>query len=133
MNGVAIGNARSLALMLVGASISLSGNFAFGASHSVAIDRPLARALAEDQKKDEKKEEGKEDKGEKIELDKLPKKVVESVKKEMPGSRLTKASKKVEDDKAIYYLDDVKVGKKEWDLKVAEDGTILHKEECHDD
>ena len=87
---------------------------------------PGLRALADGGEK-------KEDKGEKVAPDKLPKKVVDSVKKDMPGSRITKAFKKTEDGKPVYLLDNVKVGKKGWDVKVAEDGTILKKEECHDD
>ena len=76
--------------------------------------------------------EKKEDKGEKIAPDKLPAKVVDSVKKNMPGSRVTKAFKKTSEGKTVYLLDDVKIGKKGWDITVAEDGTILKKEECHD-
>jgi hypothetical protein len=87
---------------------------------------PVVRPLAEGAEK-------KEDKGEKIAADKLPAKVVDAVKKGMPGSRITKAFKKTADGKTVYLLDDVKIGKKGWDITVAEDGTILKKEECHDE
>jgi hypothetical protein len=70
---------------------------------------------------------------EKIEVDKLPKVVVNSVKKAMPGARITKAAKVVDDGKTLYYLDDVKVGKVGWDVTVSADGKILKKEECHDE
>ena len=69
----------------------------------------------------------------KIDVDKLPKSVVMSVKKQMPGAKITKASKFEEDGNMTYYLDDVKIGKKGWDLTVAEDGKIIKKEECHDE
>jgi hypothetical protein len=74
-----------------------------------------------------------EKKGEKIDVDNLPKAVVVGVKKAMPGARITKAMKLMEDGKTVYYLDDVKVGKKGWDVTVSEEGRILKKEECHDD
>lgn len=78
-------------------------------------------------------DEKKEDKGEKIAVDKLPKAVVDAVKKDMPGARVTKAFKKAADGKTVYVLDDVKVGKKGWDFTIAEDGKIIKKEECHDE
>ena len=86
---------------------------------------PAARPFAADEKK--------EDKGEKIAVDKLPKPVVDAVKKDMPGARITKANKLNKDGKVTYYLDDVKVGKKGWDVTLTEDGTIIKKEECHDE
>ena len=66
-------------------------------------------------------------------MDKLPKAVVTSIKKEIPGAKITKAYKAEKDGKVTYYLDNVKIGKKAWDVTVAEDGKILKKEECHDD
>ena len=134
MRGESFTRGCSLGSFVVG--VSLYGGVGFGAAvaQHFSADRPAVRSLAAaDEKKEETKDEKKEDKGEKIALDKLPKKVVENVKKEMPGAKLTRASKKVEEGKTFYFLDDVKLGKKEWDLKVAEDGTILKKEECHDD
>jgi hypothetical protein len=87
--------------------------------------RAGVRALAEGtEKKDE------EPKGEPVAVDKLPKAVVDGVKKAMPGARITKASKLKDGN---FYLDNVKVGKKGWDVTVDEDGKIVKKEECHDD
>ena len=72
----------------------------------------------------DKKEE--EPKGDPVDVDKLPKAVVEAVKKDLPGARITKAAK-LEDGN--YYLDDVKVGKKLWDVTVTPKGQILKKVE----
>jgi hypothetical protein len=91
-----------------------------------ALSPPPVGTLAADGDK-------KEDKGEKVAVDKLPKAVVDAVKKDMPGARITKANKVTKEGKVSYYLDDVKVGKKGWDFTVAEDGTIVKKEECHDE
>ena len=114
---------HSLLLMMIG--LAFAGDASLAARTPVLSINRLPVSLLANGKK--------EDKGEKIELDKLPKAVVESVKKEMPGARLTLAYKKVVDGKTTYLLDDVKVGKKEWDVTVAEDGTILKKEESHDE
>ena len=70
---------------------------------------------------------------EKMEVEKLPKAVVDSVKKAMPGARITKAFKFMEEGKLRYFLDDVKVGKVAWELTMTEDGKILKKEECKDE
>lgn len=70
---------------------------------------------------------------EKIDVDKLPKAVVQSVKKSLPGARITKAMTFVQEGKTLYFLDDVKVGKKAWELTMTETGTIIKKEECHDE
>src|ERR1700753_2725004 len=51
--------------------------------------------------------------GEAVDLDKLPKAVVDAVQKEMPGARLTQALKLVNGN---FYLTDVKSGKKEFTL-----------------
>ena len=102
-----------------------------------AIMRPDARlsggkaATAKVAEK-EKKEDDDKDKVA-VPVDKLPKAVVTGVKKEMPGARITKAAKIEKDNKVTFYLDNVKVGKKAWDVTVAEDGKIIKKEECHDD
>ena len=70
---------------------------------------------------------------EKLEVDKLPKVIVDAVKKAMPGARITKAYKFMEDGKSLFFLDDVKVGKVAWELTMTEDGKILKKEECKDE
>lgn len=81
-----------------------------------------------DDKKDQKKEE-EEPKGEPVDVDKLPKSVVDAVKKEMPGARIIKAAKL---DDGNYFLDDVKVGKKTWDITVTPQGKIVKKTEMKD-
>lgn len=90
---------------------------------------PRAAVLVADQgKKDtDKKEE--EPKGDPVDVDKLPKAVVDAVKKDMPGARITKAAK-LEDGN--FYLDDVKVGKKLWDVTVSPKGKIIKKVEMKD-
>ena len=72
---------------------------------------------------DQKEEEPK---GDPVDVDKLPKVVVEAVKKDMPGARITKAAKLKDGN---YFLDDVKVGKKLWDVTVTPKGKILKKVE----
>ena len=71
---------------------------------------------------DDKKEKEEEPKGDPVDVDKLPKAVVDAVKKAYPGAKITKAIK-LEDGN--YYLDDVKVGKKLWDLTVTPKGEIV--------
>ena len=109
-----------LALGLAGFGVpALAADLPVGPSHAV-------RTLADGGEK-------KEDKGETIAIDKLPKAVVDGVKKAMPGAKFQKPGKKMkEGEKVTYYLPDIRVGKKEWDVTVAEDGTIIKKEECHD-
>ena len=70
---------------------------------------------------------------EKMEVEKLPKAVVDAVKKAMPGARITKAYTFMEEGKFRYFLDDVKVGKVAWELTMTEDGKILKKEECKEE
>lgn len=70
-----------------------------------------------------------EPKGDPVDVDKLPKAVVDAVKKEMPGARITKAAKL---DDGNFYLDDVKVGKKLWDVTVSPKGKIIKKVEMKD-
>ena len=86
--------------------------------------RTIAMAAEQDKKDTNKKEE--EPKGDPVDVDKLPKAVVDAVKKEMPGARITKAAK-LEDGN--FYLDDVKVGKKLWDVTVSPKGKIIKKVE----
>lgn len=60
---------------------------------------------------------------------KLPKVIVDAVKKNMPGARITKAAK-LEDGN--FYLDEVKVGKKLWDVTISPKGEIIMKVEMKD-
>ena len=85
------------------------------------VTPPRSAALAADQ---DKKEE--EPKGDPVDVDKLPKAVVDAVKKEMPGARITKAAKL---DDGNFFLDDVKVGKKLWDVTISPKGKIIKKVE----
>ena len=68
-------------------------------------------------------------KGEPIAADKLPKAVTEAIKKAMPGARIDKAIKL---ENGNFFLDDVKVGKKEYDVTVTAEGKILSKVEQKD-
>lgn len=98
-----------------------------------ATPPPAVAGAADQEKKDADKKDSdkKEDepKGEPVDVDKLPKAVVDAVKKEMPGARITKAAK-LEDGN--YFLDDVKVGKKLWDVTVSPKGKIIRKVEMKD-
>ena len=96
---------------------------------NVASATPVRAAamVADDKKNTDKKEE--EPKGDPVDVDKLPKAVVDAVKKDMPGARITKAAK-LEDGN--FYLDDVKVGKKLWDVTVSPQGKIIKKVEMKD-
>ncbi len=69
-------------------------------------------------------ENGEEPTGDPVDVDKLPKVVVDAVKKDMPGARITKAAKL---DDGNFYLDDVKVGKHLWDVTVSPKGEIVKK------
>jgi hypothetical protein len=68
-------------------------------------------------------------KGDPVEIDRLPKAVVDAVQKELPGAHLTKAVKRADGN---YFLTDVKVGKKEYALTISPDGKILKREEDND-
>ena len=68
-------------------------------------------------------------KGEPVAIEKLPKAVADAVRKELPGARLTKAAKLSDGD---YFLTDVKVGKKEFNVTVTPEGKILKIEEDND-
>ena len=64
-------------------------------------------------------------KGDSVEIDKLPKAVVDAVQKDLPGAKLTKAMKLTDGN---YLLSDVKVGKKEYTITVTPEGKILKRE-----
>jgi hypothetical protein len=75
----------------------------------------------------------KKEPGEPIPVDKLPKVVVNAVKKDIPGARITKAAKIEKDGKIdSYYLDSVMVGKEVWDVTVSADGKTIKKEKSND-
>jgi hypothetical protein len=68
-------------------------------------------------------------KGDPVDIDKLPKAVVDAVQKELPGAHLTKAMKLADGN---YLLTDVKVRKKEYTVTVTPGGKILKREEDND-
>lgn len=117
-----------------GAGISMLAIFAAGVSIAPRIAcansagfRPAVMAADADNKDAGKKEE--EPKGDPVDVDKLPKAVIDAVKKDLPGSRVTKASK-LEDGN--YFLDDVKVGKRLWDIIITPKGKIIKKTEMQE-
>ena len=67
----------------------------------------------------------------KIEIKDLPTAVTDAVKKAMPDGKITEAETEKKDGKTVYSLD-VKVGEKEFDVVVSEDGKILKTEEDKD-
>ena len=108
------------AAVLIGAS----GAFAIpaaraGAAEAVAVVQARPMADAGD-KKDSKKDDAPQ--GDPVDVDKLPKAVVNGVKKAMPGARIVKALKLPDGN---YFLDDVKVGKKEYDVTISPEGKVL--------
>jgi hypothetical protein len=109
----------------LGSSVCLSrATPAPAASNSPLIGRSVPAAA--DQKAADKKEDPK---GDPIEVSKLPKAVVTSVKKALPGAKIVKAAKLPDGN---YFLDDVKVGKKEYDVTITPAGKILKKVEQKD-
>lgn len=74
-------------------------------------------------------DKGEEPKGDPVALDKIPKAVVDAVKKALPGVRIIKAYVLKDGN---YFLDDAKVGKREWDITVTPEGKILKKEQMKD-
>ena len=61
---------------------------------------------------------------EKVALDKLPKAIVEAVKKKFPKAELVGASKEKEDGKTVYEVA-IKDDGKKIDISLTDDGTIL--------
>jgi hypothetical protein len=78
-------------------------------------------ALRADEKKDEKKPEAKE---EKVELAKVPKPVLEAVKKRFPEAKLVGASTEKEGDKLVYEIE-IKVNDKTIDVTLTPEGKIV--------
>lgn len=89
--------------------------------------RPLADAGDKD-KKDSKKDDAPQ--GDPVDVDKLPKAVITGLKKAMPGARIVKALKLPDGN---YFLDDVKVGKKEYDVTISPQGKVLKSVEQQED
>jgi hypothetical protein len=68
---------------------------------------------------------------EKIDVDKLPEKVVAAVKAKYPDAKLEKASKERENDKTLYEVG-IKNGEQKIDVTLEEDGTIVEIEKTID-
>ena len=77
-------------------------------------------SLAEDKKKDEDEV--------KVTIDQVPKEVKATLLKEVGGGKITEIEKETEDGKTVFSAD-AKIGDKEYDIKVAEDGKLISKEE----
>jgi len=64
----------------------------------------------------------------KVKLDQTPPAVRTTIKRELEGAELEDIAKKQRDGKTIYESDIIKAGKK-WEVIVAEDGSIISKEQ----
>jgi uncharacterized membrane protein YkoI len=96
-------------------------------SFTFAFSDGTIKVLADKEDKDGKKEE----KEQKIDIKDLPAAVTEAVKAAFPTGKITEAEIEKKDGKTIYSLD-VKVGEKEYDVDLSEDGKILKQEEDKD-
>jgi len=65
-----------------------------------------------------------DDKAEKIAPDKLPKKIMDTVKARLPGAEVTSAEKEKEDGKVVYDLELKHEGRK-YEMDILEDGTLV--------
>jgi len=76
------------------------------------------------EKKDEKKDDKKAPAEEKVDLEKVPKVVLESVKKKFPDAKLVGASTEKDGDKLVYEIE-IKVKDKTIDVTLTPDGKIV--------
>ena len=121
----------SLAAAIVIGTAGLCPIPASRAAANEPMSHVQARFLADagdKDKKDSKKDDAPQ--GDPIDVDKLPKAVVNGLKKAMPGARIVKAIKLPDGN---YFLDDVKVGKKEYDVTISPDGKVLKRVEQQGD
>ena len=65
-----------------------------------------------------------DDKAEKIPPDKLPKKIMDTVRARLPGAEVTSAEKEKEDGKVVYDLELKHEGRK-YEMDILEDGTLV--------
>jgi uncharacterized membrane protein YkoI len=65
-----------------------------------------------------------DDKAEKIAPDKLPKKIMDTVKARLPGAEVTSAEKEKEDGKIVYDLE-LKHESRKYEMDILEDGTLV--------
>ena len=70
--------------------------------------------------------EDKEENEVKMSIDKVPATVKETIIKEADGTAVTDVDKETDDGKTIYEAD-AKIGKTNYEIKVAEDGTLISK------
>ena len=61
---------------------------------------------------------------EKLSPDKLPKKVMNTIKKRLPGAGITSAEKEIEDGKVVYDIELKHEGRK-YEMDILEDGTLI--------
>ena len=74
----------------------------------------------------EEKDEGKEGNEQKVAFDKAPAAVQKTLTDEAKGNKIETVDKETEDGKTVYEAD-VKIGGKNYEIKVAEDGTLISK------
>src|SRR5438874_6249440 len=65
-----------------------------------------------------------EKKAEKISEDKLPKKVMDTIKDRFPEAKITSAEKETEDGKVVYDIELTHKGRK-YEMDIQEDGTLI--------
>jgi uncharacterized membrane protein YkoI len=63
----------------------------------------------------------------KVDLDKVPKKVLDAVKARFPGAEITSASKETADGKVVWDIELKQKGRK-YEMDIQEDGTVLEVE-----
>jgi hypothetical protein len=88
-----------------------------------SVSLALVGCNASNQHKENEKEEGNEVQ---ITADQLPPAVRDTMQRESGGAALTKVEKETKEGKTSYEADTT-IGGKEYELKVAEDGTLLKK------
>ena len=81
---------------------------------------------------DKEKGEGKEENEVKVALDQVPAAVQATLKEEAKGVAITEVDKETDDGKTVYETDVVIKGKN-YEIKVAEDGTLISKKLENDD
>ena len=60
-----------------------------------------------------------------IPLSEVPSSIITIVQNTLPGISLTEAEKEVKDDTVIYELEGKLINGKEYEIEIAEDGTII--------
>jgi hypothetical protein len=88
-----------------------------------AVSLGLVGCNASNQHKEQEKEEGNEVQ---ITTDQLPPAVRDTMQRESGGAALTKVEKETKEGKTAYEADTT-IGGKNYEIKVAEDGTLLKK------